>query len=121
MGMFSGKRLTCNPRRSTIDALRPQRDLEVDPDRPAAQRREVEELGLRGVDDLDQDDVGRVRKLQVEEVELGDVRGINPEIVLLADPAAEGGALHRLGPDIERDVPEDLLGQLEVVEGDLPT
>src|SRR5262249_48058445 len=102
------------------DALRPQRDLEIDPDRPAAQWREVEELGLRGMDDLNQDDIPRVREFQVEEMELRDIRGINPEIVLLAYPLAEGFALHRLGADLERSVPQDLLGQIEVLEGDLP-
>src|SRR5262245_19951675 len=103
-----------------VDALRPQRNLEMDPDGPPTQRREVEELRLRRMDDLNQDDVVRVRKLQVEEMELRDIRGINPEIVLLAYPLAEGFALHRLGADLERSFPQDLLGRAEVLEGDFP-
>src|SRR5277367_5319270 len=107
-------------RLSTIHARRQERNLEMDPDGSPAQRRQVQELGLPGIDDLRDDDIRRVREFQVEEVKLRDVRGINPEIVLLAYPTAEGFALHRLGADLERSFSQDLLSQLEVLEGDLP-
>src|SRR5258707_7074210 len=120
MIMFSRKWEACNPWRSPIEALRPQRDLEVDPDGPPAQRREVEELGLRRMDDLEDDDVRGIREFQIEEMELRDVRGIDPEIVLLADPLAEGFALHRHRADLNRDFPQHPLRQIEVLKGDFP-
>jgi hypothetical protein len=87
----------------------------MDSDRPAAQLCQVQKLGLRGMDYLQQNDIGRVRKFQVEEVKLSDVRAINPEIVLLAYPLTERIALHGYGSDLERGFPQDLFGQIEVV------
>ena len=60
-------------RPSTIDTLRPQRNLEMDPHGLPTQGRQVHELGLRRMDDLQDDDIRRVRKFQVEEVKLRDV------------------------------------------------
>ena len=106
--------------RFVIDPLRPQRDFESDLHGPSAQRRQIEELRLLGMDDLHEDDVRRIRELQVEVVELRDVRCIYPEVVLLSYPRAEAFALHGFRADVERNFGQELFGQVEVLERVLP-
>src|SRR5215813_1537265 len=81
-----------------------ERDFESDPHGPSTQRTQIEELGLLGMNDLHDHDVGGIRKLQVEIVELRDIRGIYPEVVLLSNPRAETFALHRFRADLQRNL-----------------
>jgi hypothetical protein len=53
-------------------------------------------------------------------MKLGDVRTIDPEIVLLANPAAKAVALHRLGADFEWCFAQDLFSEVEMFERILP-
>src|SRR6185436_4730013 len=88
--------------------------------RAAPKRRQIQELRLLGMNDLDQDYVGCIRELQIEIVKLRDVRGIYPEVVLLAYPLAERFALHGLGADIKRNFRQELFGQVKVLKSVLP-
>jgi len=60
--------------------------------RPAGERRQVEELRLVGIDDLEEHHVRDVVEVEIEVMELGDVGGVDPEVVLAADVAAEAQA-----------------------------
>src|SRR5689334_4537066 len=53
-------------------------------------------------------------------MKLGDVRSVDPEIVLVANPTAKPIALHRLGANLERHFGQYLLRQIEVLESILP-
>ena len=61
-----------------IHPLRSERDLESHLHRPTPKRRQIQKLRLLGMDDLQQDHIAGIRKLQVEIVELRDVRCIYP-------------------------------------------
>src|ERR1044072_9085746 len=53
-------------------------------------------------------------------MKLGDVRSIDPEVVLFANPVAKVVALHRLGANLEWHFSQDLLRQVKVFESVLP-
>src|SRR4249919_1403312 len=72
------------------------------------------------MDDLYEDDVRGILKLQIEIVELRDVRCIDPEVVLPSYPRAETFALHGFSTDIERHLAQEPLGQVEVLQRVLP-
>src|SRR5688572_3427400 len=106
---------------SFVSPLYAERNFELDLDRPAAERRQVEHLRRKArINDLDNHNVRRVRELQVEVVKLRDVRGINPDVVLAANPLTEASALHALAADFQRSLGQDPFGQVEALEGVLP-
>src|SRR6185369_16944428 len=53
-------------------------------------------------------------------MKLCDVRSIDPEIVLRADPGRKAFALHRLGANLDGHFRQDLFGQLKVRKNILP-
>ena len=59
--------------RLSIDTFGLQWNLELDPHRSSAQRGQIQQLGLIGVDDLHHDDVGWICELEFKEVKLRDV------------------------------------------------
>src|ERR1051325_2791384 len=65
----------------TIDVLPPldaPRNAEVKPRGRAAPRREIEQLRLSRKDDLHRHDVRRIVEVEIEVVELGDIRRVDP-------------------------------------------
>src|SRR5258708_215122 len=102
------------------EGLDGQRNLELDAGRRSAPWRQIEQLRLAGIDDLHHHDVRRILEFQVEVMELGDVRAVDPDVVLIADPSGEARALHRLVADVDRRFQEDPLREIEMLERVLP-
>ena len=54
-----------------------------------------------------------MRELQVEVMEFGDIRAVDPEVILVTDPVAETVALHGVVANLKGNFGQDLFRQLE--------
>src|SRR5882762_9266927 len=104
-----------------LHSLGSQRNLKLNIHWSTAERRQVQQLCLTGKDDLQQDHVSGIREFQIEVMKFRDVRTVDPQIVLVADPLAKVPTLHRFSSNVERNFGQNLFGQIEVLEGVLPT
>src|SRR5690348_3478116 len=84
-----------------LDPLRGERNMIIDFYWTTGERRQIDQLDASRKNDLQQHDVRRIGKLQIEVMKLGDVGAVDPEIVLLANPRAKIVALHRFGANLE--------------------
>ena len=97
-------------------------DLELHFNGTTTQWRQIQKLRyMARKGDLQQDHIRWIEKLQIEVVKLRDIRSINPEVVLPANPTAKAVAFHRLGSDLDRNFRQDLFGQIKVLKCVLPT
>src|SRR5829696_7173987 len=105
---------------SALDPFRSEWDLKFDSDRTATQWLQVQQLRLFRMNDLDNNHISGILKLEIEVVKLRNVRSVDPQIVLLPDPLAKALALHWFSADFERHFGQQLFSEIEVFKGILP-
>src|SRR5262245_22702151 len=87
----------------------------------ATQRSQVHYLSLETrKDELHDYAISRIGKLEIEVMKFGDIRSVDPEIVLFANPVGKIFAFHRFGADCEWHFGKYLFGEVEVREDVLP-
>src|SRR5829696_3847813 len=105
---------------SALDPFRSEWDLKFDSDRTATQWLQVQQLRLFRMNDLDNNHIGGILKLEIEVVKLRYVGSVDPQIILLSDPLAKTLALHRFSTDVDRHLRQQLFSEIEVFKGVLP-
>src|SRR5215471_20400641 len=102
------------------NSLSAQWNFEVHLDRSTCQWRQIEELRLLRMNYLQQHDVGGIGNLEIKEMKLCNVRGVNPQVVLIANPVAERFAFHWFGANLERHFGQQMPGHFKVLKRVLP-